>query len=29
VESEAVGELVRQTLDLAVGSASGQGACPR
>jgi homoserine O-acetyltransferase/O-succinyltransferase len=29
VESEAVGELVRQTLDLAVGSANGQGACPR
>jgi homoserine O-acetyltransferase/O-succinyltransferase len=29
VESEAVGGLVRQTLDLAVGSASGQGACPR
>jgi homoserine O-acetyltransferase len=29
VESEAVGDLVRQTLDLACGSATGQGACPR
>jgi homoserine O-acetyltransferase/O-succinyltransferase len=29
VESEAVGELVRQTLDLARGSANGQGACSR
>jgi homoserine O-acetyltransferase len=29
VESEAVGELVRQTLDLASGSATGEGACSR
>ena len=29
VESEAVGELVYKTLELAGGSASGEGACPR
>jgi homoserine O-acetyltransferase/O-succinyltransferase len=29
VESEAVGELVCKTLDLAVGSATGAGVCPR
>jgi homoserine O-acetyltransferase/O-succinyltransferase len=29
VESEAVGELVCKTLDLAVGSATGEGACLR